>query len=80
LGNVDGSLSDAVCNGGSEDGKRNEVPEGRPRNGQARMKHPRRDNGCDRVGRIMEPINEIESQGHDDEKAGLEAQRQLCFR
>jgi hypothetical protein len=44
-----------------------EVEEGGPEHGGQRPQHPGRNDRCDRVGTVVQPVEEIEQQRHSDE-------------
>src|SRR6266404_3960422 len=80
---VDQSFPDRLRDGGAEDERRDEVPERRPHHRCARRQDTRRNDGGDGVGRVVEPIDEIEREGDEqnrqNEPDGAGAGHQACL-
>jgi hypothetical protein len=75
-GEVDHAAADGLRDGGAEEEGRHEVEERRPGHGPAGREHPRRDHGGDRVGGVVEAVDEVEDQrdadqGDDGEERGV---------
>jgi hypothetical protein len=51
----------------TEHEKGNKIEEGGPHHRITRPQHPRRYKGCDRIGGIMQPIEEVERQRDDNQ-------------
>src|SRR2546426_10625886 len=63
---VDNSFADCGCDAYAETECGDEVEESGPGHRQSRRKNSCRDNCCDRVGSIMKPVHEIESERYSD--------------
>ena len=74
------SVGDRRRHRGAEDEEGEEVERGRPHHGRERRQHPGRDDGRDRVGGVVETVDEVEQQGdRDDEPEQDVGHRQACF-
>ena len=64
---IDHILGDRAGHRRSEDQECREVEERGPRDSQSRREDARRDDRRDRVGRVVEPVEEVERQGNGDD-------------
>lgn len=71
-GLIDDSLADGRGDMSLEKEGGDEIEEGGPQNGQTRREHAGRNDGGHRIGRVIEPIGEIENKGdrNDDNDVG----------
>ena len=79
---VDGSCPHGFGNGGAEDQERNEVPYGGPGHRKPGRENPCRHDRSDRVGRVVEAVDEVKRQSNkdDDYRFETEVEHQLCLR
>src|SRR5208337_2735233 len=63
---VDHSFADGAGNGGAEDERGDEIPEGGPEDGAKRGQNARGDDGGDGIGSVVPAVRELESEGDAD--------------
>ena len=63
---ADHTLANGLGDGGAEEKSREEIESRRPCHGKFGRQHPRRDDGGNAVGRIVEAVQKIEDQGDQD--------------
>ena len=83
---LDDALADRLGDVEAEEQEGDEVEERRPQHRVARAQHARRDDGRDRVRGVVQPVQEIEQQGDEDQPDeqgeadddGVHARPQTC--